>query len=335
MTMAEVAKLAGVSQATVSRVVNEGGNVSPATVEAVRAAMSEIGYPGPRRRTRRDDGRGGTTIALLMLDRTHAEHPHMSMLKLAGVREAAMEAGVNLLLADAAAEPGGEGDLPPMLAKGEAAGFALWGRSLPQGVRRLIGRKPIVWLSSHEGEAGEGDVVLEGNAEVGRIACEYLVGRGAGRLAFLCPEPRKRQLLVRGHVFAAIAESRGLTVHLLASEADDRATDAHHRTRRLVDRLVAVDPAPDGLFIPDDRFVAAAYDQLKRRGVQPGQAVAVVSCNNERAYLDPLDPRPASIDLAPEVSGRMAVKRLLDQINGQQIERAVSVTVQPRLVEGD
>jgi DNA-binding LacI/PurR family transcriptional regulator len=48
MSIVAVAKRAGVSVATVSRVINDLQNVRAETVEQVRAAMAEIGYKPPR-----------------------------------------------------------------------------------------------------------------------------------------------------------------------------------------------------------------------------------------------------------------------------------------------
>ena len=57
MSIIEIAKLAGVSHTTVSRVMNNEGNVSPETAKKVRAAMKESGYvpkpPSMRRGPRR------------------------------------------------------------------------------------------------------------------------------------------------------------------------------------------------------------------------------------------------------------------------------------------
>lgn len=332
--MAEVAKLAGVSQATVSRVVNEGGNVSPDTVRAVREAMSEIGYPGPRRRTWGQRRSGKATIVLVTLDGAHLGHPHMSMLKLSGVLAAAAEAGVNLLMGDAEAD----GALPPMLEQGEVAGLLLWGRSVPQRLRNVVDCKPVVWLSSHDDQSEGGDVVLDGNAEVGRIAFEYLRRRGAERLAFICPTPDVTQMRVRGNVFAGYAQSRGMTVQMLIPETgtgSEAAWRSSPMARALVDQMLDQSPKADGLFVPDDSFLPAVYRRLAERGMQPGIDLAIVGCNNEPAYLDILDPRPATIDLAPDLTGRMAVEQLLRQINGVKLERPVGVSVQPQLVEGE
>lgn len=68
-TLEQVARLAGVSRATVSRVVNGGAGVSPAVREAVRAAVDSLGYvPNPAARslvTRRTD-----SIALVVSEST-------------------------------------------------------------------------------------------------------------------------------------------------------------------------------------------------------------------------------------------------------------------------
>ncbi|MEL7484395.1 MAG: LacI family DNA-binding transcriptional regulator, partial [Planctomycetota bacterium] len=44
MPIGEVAALSGVSRATVSRVLNGGQGVSPATIRRVQDAIEELGY---------------------------------------------------------------------------------------------------------------------------------------------------------------------------------------------------------------------------------------------------------------------------------------------------
>jgi DNA-binding LacI/PurR family transcriptional regulator len=58
MTLVRVAEMAGVSKATVSRVVNQLGNVHPDTANAVRQAIRKAGYRPPERR----QGRRARTV---------------------------------------------------------------------------------------------------------------------------------------------------------------------------------------------------------------------------------------------------------------------------------
>lgn len=66
-TLRDVARLAGVGVKTASRVVTEEGGVSPAKVEAVRAAVAELGYvpDAAARGLRRGDRRAGVVAVLL------------------------------------------------------------------------------------------------------------------------------------------------------------------------------------------------------------------------------------------------------------------------------
>jgi DNA-binding LacI/PurR family transcriptional regulator len=274
-----------------------------------------------------------TNIVLLILDDSIDEHPSMAIAKLAGVQRAAADAKLNLITA----RVGDDESLPPALESGQFAGALLWGRSLPPRVARTLEGVASVWLTSHGDD--DGDRVLEGNAEVGSIAFRYLREQGAASLAFVCPTRRFTRMLVSGNIFATLAEGAGLPVHLLIESDDDedaaRPGDYREAMKRLIDRMLQIAPRPDGLFVPDDRFAPMAYQHLRERGVEPGRDVRVISCNNERAYLEALSPRPATIDLAPDLTGRLAVEHLLVQVRGGSHERSVGVVVQPKLIEGD
>ncbi|QNN22021.1 LacI family transcriptional regulator [Planctomycetales bacterium ZRK34] len=337
MTMTQVAELAGVSQSTVSRVVRGGAGISPQTVAAVRRAMRSIGYQPPRRRAARVKTNmsmsAAANIVLLILDDSIDEHPSMAIAKLAGVQQAAADAKLNLITS----RVGSDGTLPPVLESGQFAGALLWGRSLPGHVARALQGVPSVWLTSHGDD--DGDRVLEGNAEVGSIAFRYLREHGAQHLAFVCPTRRFTRTLLSGSVFATLAEGAGVPVHMLVEsdedEAENRLGDYRQAIKRLIDRMLEISPRPDGVFVPDDRFAPMVYQQLRERGVEPGREVRVISCNNERSYLEALSPRPATIDLAPDLTGRLAVDHLMVQVRGGSHERSVGVVVQPQLIEGD
>ena len=101
----------------------------------------------------------------------------------------------------------------------------------------------------------------------------------------------------------------------------------------LVDEFLARDPLPDGLFVPDDQITAMVCGVLQRRGIHPGQDVVVVSCGNEGLSLNTMDPPPATIDLAPEVTGQLQTELLLQTIRGirTNLDR-VHLAIEPELV---
>jgi DNA-binding LacI/PurR family transcriptional regulator len=104
------------------------------------------------------------------------------------------------------------------------------------------------------------------------------------------------------------------------------------------DKLLTIDPLPTGLFVPSDRHTSIVYSLLAERGIKIGHAGAggqmeIISCDNEQSRLEPLSPRPASIDIGAVEIGRRAVRRLLIRLQHPE-ESPVRVLVPPKLPEG-
>jgi DNA-binding LacI/PurR family transcriptional regulator len=103
----------------------------------------------------------------------------------------------------------------------------------------------------------------------------------------------------------------------------------------LAAELAAVRPRCDGVFIPDDRITALIYPALLQQGIEPGRDIAVISCGNEATYLNCLRPRPATIDLAPETTGRLAVEQLLKISKHADAYERTAILVTPKLILGE
>ena len=93
--MTQVAELAGVSQATVSRVAEGSPKVSEGTRLKVERAMEEVGFvPSPPRRRRRKKRKEDLSsskvslIAVLVTERSLARHAGFVLKMFHGVREA-------------------------------------------------------------------------------------------------------------------------------------------------------------------------------------------------------------------------------------------------------
>jgi DNA-binding LacI/PurR family transcriptional regulator len=331
MTMIELAKKAGVSQATVSRVINGTGGVS---LETVRQAISETGYrPAPR-------GKGSApasswqVLALIFLDDSYLAHPALALSKIRGVQQAATEAGMSLLIVELL-----EGAaLPPLVTSGRVDGLLLWGGKMSDGVSLPEG-VPAMWLSSHHEESGDG--VLQGNEAVGRIAAKYLLGQGHRQMAFFNLQGTHPGYRARGEGFEYFVHQGGGLVQRVQEAPSDPAgmqawtVHTEERVASLVERFLKLKPRPTAIFIPDDQLTALAWRAFLVRGVQPEKDVRIISCNNDQSFLLGLHPRPATVDLAPETTGRRAVEQLLWRIRHPGETRRVQVLVEPMLVRGD
>ena len=96
----DVARLAGVGAATVSRVINGGLNVSPKTLAAVQAAIKELGYH-PSQAARSLKGARTKTIGLIV---PSVADPFFSAAA-AAIQEVALEHGTLVLLAASDNQP--------------------------------------------------------------------------------------------------------------------------------------------------------------------------------------------------------------------------------------
>ena len=93
VTIKDVARLAGVSSMTVSRVINESERVSPATRRRVEEAIAELGYV-PSRLARGLIRQRTGTIALIVPD---VANPFFTLI-VRGAEDVARRAGYRIIL---------------------------------------------------------------------------------------------------------------------------------------------------------------------------------------------------------------------------------------------
>lgn len=334
--MTEVARLAGVSQTTVSRVVNEDSRVAEPTVLAVTQAMRQLGYQARRRRKKRESTDIASPsrrdiIAVVLLDTSMEMHPTMTMAKLRGVQAAASDAGFTLALTRTQENE----DIPETLLRPDLCGVLLWGSAIGAQLADLIKNLPHIWLSSHT--ADEGSVVLVGNEQAGRMAADYLIDQGVERPAaiFLASSNPQYKLRIDGFHYAChIRNRKAVIIQSTSPDTSERREPQTQQIRDLVEQFVSMVPIPDGLFIPDDSLTVPIYQLLAEHGIKPERDIRIISCGNESTYLGVLHPRPATIDLEPEATGRLAVEQLIRKLDKPNEKNQFSVLIKPSLIPG-
>lgn len=341
MSIADVAIRAGVSRATVSRVINKRRGVSPEIVSAVRTAVAELGYQPPP--LERRPGRRVplptpdlvSTLAVVLLDDLYHHTPGVFAAHLSGIEREAAEHGLGVVVARVTSDS----KFPPVLESRQVKGLILMGSAASEAVLASLSRLTSVWLSSHHDSSG--DTVLAGNQQISRIAVDYLVRRGHKNLGFLAVMSGYPAYPARAEAFAFFAAQNSATTSLFMDDANSSGQISFSDTSMLqqriaeqVDRLAATNPRPSGLFVPNDMMTAMTYVALRARGIVPGRDIDVVSCNNEISYLVGLDPQPATIDIGAEMIGRRAVEQLLRRIRHPEEIRQVQIAVTPMLIDG-
>jgi LacI family transcriptional regulator, galactose operon repressor len=185
-TMHDVARLAGVSLKTVSRVVNAESGVRPATERRVRAAIDELGF---RRNLGASHLRRGTstgTIGVLLED---VANPFYATLTRA-VEEVARRSGRHVLAGSSDEDPDRERELALDFCSRRVDGLVV----VPTGGRHdyllpeIDAGLPVVFVD-RPADGVPADTVLLDNAGGAKTAVRHLAAHGHRRIAFLGDAP--------------------------------------------------------------------------------------------------------------------------------------------------
>src|SRR5437016_4682251 len=201
MSLGDFAKRAGVSIATVSRVLNNTPGVRPETIKHVQRALHAASYDpaavrrGPRPGKR--DGKQALSIAVLVLGQSQQEwfrRPVFSAV-VAGINRAANERGVQVLI-DHVLDPV---DLNPAIRKGHFSGALTFIRvpTDPRLLDAVRAHLPVVRIMGEEMATDELDLVGPDDLAVGRMGFRYLASKGCQRVAYVTTRPDHEALLLR------------------------------------------------------------------------------------------------------------------------------------------
>jgi DNA-binding LacI/PurR family transcriptional regulator len=340
MSITRVAKLAGVSSSTVSRVINNHPRVAPNTERSVRKAMEELGYapsdrrPGPKSQARiRAETKN---IAFFVFGASNSRSaPGFSGL-LRGVSMGATESNLDLTF-NYVPDPD---QLPARILNQGIDGVLLHGTRPGPDVEWRLRKIPAVWLMGNRRRPEWGDQVMPDCYEVGHLAAEYLIKGGHQHLAFLNLDSSHWSFRQYCLAFTSTVVDKGLTAVSL-EQPRDTSTDywgEHSDSSRdaIVARFMALSPRPTGIFVADNLQVATLQPALQKAGIEIGPGASqIISCNNEKPYLAALFPRPAVIDIRVESIGRRGVEQLVWRMCHPHVNERIISNVEPFLVESE
>jgi LacI family transcriptional regulator len=177
-TIAEVARRAGVSMMTVSRVVNDKDGVSPATRQRIRLIITELGYrPSGIARGLATQRTG--TLGLVVPD---VANPFFADV-VRGAEQIAYQQGYSLLLCNTEEDSQRELDVLQLLEEKRVDGIVLCSSRLGPGpLRQALAHYPAVVLVNQHLMPAEGTsivgAVLQEDEMGGQMAASHLIHRG-------------------------------------------------------------------------------------------------------------------------------------------------------------
>lgn len=315
VTINDVAAMAGVSVATVSRVLS-GSGASPAAREKVESAARALGYRKSAAPKLPEGGRE-QALALIISDLTN---PYYGML-CAGAEQASRRAGRPLIVCQP--EFGGSEEAAlDSVARLPVAGAVVVGAAMEQGdldairkrLCRIAQRVPIVTIGPRVEGVSCVNITSDLSLSV-RKSLAHLVTLGHRRIAFIGGSGGMRSSSTRRRAYYEEMERLGLP-----SDRELR-TDAGFTPQAgefCVNRLysgVSADKRPTAIIAINDLVALGALRQLQRMGLRVPEDVALIGCDNQ--FFTPyLNPSLTTVDLHPFDHGVTAVEELIGSLNG-------------------
>ena len=314
-TLEQVAALAGVSRATVSRVVNGSPKVSPAVRAQVERAVAKLGYV-PNRAARSLVTRRADSVALVVSEphaRFFSEPFFAGMVR--GVSAALAETGVQLLLLIAQDLPD-RGWLERYVVGGHVDGVllaSLHGDDPLPGTLERAG-VPAVLIGRPVDQAAPGSYVDADNRGGARTAVDHLARRGRRRIA-----------TITGSLDMGVGQDRlegyrdGLAAAGLAGAGDlvETGDFTEEGGAAAMGRLLERPGGPvDAVFAASDLMAAGALRALRAAGRRVPEDVAVVGFEDS-AVARYAQPPLTTVRQPIEEMGRQATRLLLAQVAGE------------------
>jgi LacI family transcriptional regulator len=304
--MKDVARAAGVSQSTVSFVLNgmEDMRISAETRRRVLEAARDLGYR-PRAAGRPPKSAAPRVIGV-MIDEI-ATSPFASI-SLDGAQEEAWKHGV---LMEAAVTRGDRAYETTILRKwaservdGVIYGSILTRRASPP---EALARHRAVLLNCYD-EAARFPSVVPAERRGGEAATEALIAAGHRRIAFITGEPWMEASAQRQEGYERAMRRAGLPVDpALVVEGNFLPSGGRDATLR----LMAGAPRPDAIFCANDLTAVGCYEALKELGERVGETVAVMGYDDQE-IAQHLSPALSTVLLPHREMGAQCVRTLLD-----------------------
>ncbi len=273
VTIKDVARLAGVSPMTVSRVVNGNAYVSNTTRHAVQRAVRELGY-SPNLAARNLASERGERLGLLYGNPSSA---YLSEF-LVGALEAAARHGVQLVLEKCEPTPVASRRAVRRLLSGGVVGVVLpppLCESPVVGAELGAARLPVVTVASGRPVADTMCVRIDDYSAALEMT-RYLIGLGHERLAFIKGHPNQSASEERWLGFTAALEEAGAR---RGPRPPPRMEQGFFSFRSGLDaarKLLTADPAPTAIFASNDDMAAAVIAEAHRRGLDVPRDLTVV-----------------------------------------------------------
>lgn len=322
-TIADIAKLAGVSKSTVSRALNDSPLIGEETKAKIRSLARQHNFQinVPARRLSTQESR---TIAFV----THAYHKDFSVADLfgleilGGISNGLASRDYDLLIIHV--DPNDTKWAHQYFDTGRVDGFILMTSTHKQThVKALleIGAPFIIWgvpPPKHKYCSITGD-----NLSGGRMATEHLIQSGRQKIGFIGGPPYELEVQHRLAGYESALQEAGRIIDpKLIEYGDFSNTSGAEAMKRLLKKV----PEIDAVFVNSDLMAIAAMDEIREHGHTVPEDIAVVGYD-DLSIAEHSNPPLTTIRQNIPLAGKLLAQNLIEYLQTGMVTN-VSIPVE-------
>ena len=318
-TIYDVAKEAGVSPKTVSRVINRDSNVRPKTTEAVAAAIRKLGYvPSNAARMMRSNRSGivGMITGALSHNLEYQQPTGLPDLHIVqGIQQVFSQSDKTLMIADTGGSAEAIDRLIDQFLQYRVEAL-IYVADYHQRVDIAQGRLecPMILVNCYD-RNGTPSVLPDDEA------CQHglvrdLIAKGHHRIAYLTLNETMDATPLRLKGYRRALEEAGIAYDpdIVTPGNSEIHFDDGPRLHQALDRLLAHSQPPSVICCGNDEMALRLYGLLRSRGVSIPSDIGVVGFDNYQRISETLYPQLTTVELPYTAMGRLAATSLLAAI---------------------
>ena len=323
-TIYDVARVAGVSPKTVSRVMNGDAPVNAKTREIVTSAMDQLGYvPSSAARTMRSHRTRlvGLITGAISGSNAAGESSGLPDLQIVqGIQRVLAENGLTLLISDTGGEPGRIPQLVRTLREHRVEGLFYVASHHQQVEFPVSARVARVVLVNAFDDTGT-PCVLPDDTDGQHALTAALVAEGHRRIGFLTlPEGLVAHgLRLNGYRRALADAGIAYDPALVADTNREVASEGRAALQSAIDAMLALEAPPTVLCCGNDRLAVTVYGILRARGVAVPEQMSVAGYDDYRVISETLYPSLTTMELPYGKMGAAAARLMLGDISGKEL----------------
>ena len=342
VTIRDVAALAGVSPATVSRTCNNNPAISAETREKVWQAIATLGYqvatPNPNATDMETGTAGGKssdrkpqTIGIIMRPQAQKGYDNPFVTRsIRGISQEAMEQNYSTIVVSGETYEQMLEYVKKLTAQQKVQGFVFLYSALDDPLISYMHEKEIPFVVIGKASAYVNDTIYVDNDNLvaGQEAANYLISLGHKRIAFICDNISQIFAYERHAGFRLSMMQNGLDVpddyllYGISMPLDDSSSIA---------RLLKSDHRPTALIIVDDTVALATLQLCHEMGLKLPEDLSIITFNNS-IMVKLSNPPLTTIDVNSRQLGVEAASQLINLIEHPYMT-ATKIIVPHHLVE--